>query len=81
MDLAVAYFVFNPHPRYIMASQQMYLNYEGFILPCETHSTESLKFAREFTFKDDDVLVVTYPKSGECFPAQAGIAPRCFCCT
>ncbi|XP_028281407.1 sulfotransferase family cytosolic 2B member 1-like isoform X1 [Parambassis ranga] len=47
-----------------MASDQMYLMYDGLMLPCETHSTESLEFAREFTFKDDDVLVVTYPKSG-----------------
>ncbi|XP_041648832.1 sulfotransferase 2B1-like [Cheilinus undulatus] len=47
-----------------MSSEEMYLLYQGFLLPKETHSLESLKFAQEFTFKDDDVVAVLYPKSG-----------------
>ncbi|XP_044062568.1 sulfotransferase family 2, cytosolic sulfotransferase 3 isoform X2 [Siniperca chuatsi] len=47
-----------------MSSEEMYLLYHGLILPKETHSLESLKFAQEFTFKDEDVVAVTYPKSG-----------------
>lgn len=38
--------------------------YHGVLLPKETHSPQSLKFAQEFTFKEDDVVAVTYPKSG-----------------
>ncbi|XP_076594421.1 sulfotransferase family 2, cytosolic sulfotransferase 3 isoform X3 [Chaetodon auriga] len=47
-----------------MSSEQMYMLYHGLLLPKETHCTESLKFVQEFTFKDEDVVVVTYPKSG-----------------
>lgn len=48
-----------------MASEEMYLQYHGLLLPKETHSPESLKFVRKYTFSDSDVLAVTYPKSGE----------------
>ncbi|XP_027141938.1 sulfotransferase family 2, cytosolic sulfotransferase 3 isoform X1 [Larimichthys crocea] len=47
-----------------MASEEMYLQYHGLLLPKETHSPESLKFVRKYTFSDSDVLAVTYPKSG-----------------
>nr|XP_046255845.1 sulfotransferase family 2, cytosolic sulfotransferase 3 isoform X1 [Scatophagus argus] len=47
-----------------MSSQDFYLSYQGLPLPKETHSLESLNFIREFTFKGDDVVAVTYPKSG-----------------
>uniref|UniRef100_A0A8C9ZTG5 Sulfotransferase n=1 Tax=Sander lucioperca TaxID=283035 RepID=A0A8C9ZTG5_SANLU len=52
------------NPRNIMSSEEMYLLYHGLMLPKETHSFESLKFAHEFTFKDEDVTAVVYPKSG-----------------
>ncbi|XP_045899954.1 sulfotransferase family 2, cytosolic sulfotransferase 3 isoform X3 [Micropterus dolomieu] len=42
----------------------MYLLHHGLKLPKETHDLESLKFAQEFTFKNEDVVAVTYPKSG-----------------
>ncbi|MEQ2160086.1 hypothetical protein GOODEAATRI_029896, partial [Goodea atripinnis] len=44
-------------------SEDFYLEYQGLLLPRETHCAESLKFAQEFSFKDDDVVAVTYPKS------------------
>uniref|UniRef100_A0A3B3VD25 Uncharacterized protein n=1 Tax=Poecilia latipinna TaxID=48699 RepID=A0A3B3VD25_9TELE len=47
------------------AACRLYLEYQGLLFPRETHSAESLKFAQEFTLKDDDVLAVTYPKSGQ----------------
>lgn len=50
----------------IMATE-MFLSFHGLLLPKETHDPESLKFAQDFTFKDNDVLAVTYPKSGQCF--------------
>lgn len=42
----------------------MFLSFHGLMLPKETHDFESLKFAHNFTFNDNDVLAVTYPKSG-----------------
>ncbi|KAM9353900.1 sulfotransferase family 2, cytosolic sulfotransferase 3 isoform 1-T1 [Symphorus nematophorus] len=47
-----------------MSCEEMCLQFHGLLLPKETHSLESLKFGQEFTFKDDDVVAVTYPKSG-----------------
>lgn len=53
--------------RKMSISEEMYLHYHGLIVPKETHSYESLEFAQGFKFEDDDVLAVTYPKSGESF--------------
>ncbi|XP_068616394.1 sulfotransferase family 2, cytosolic sulfotransferase 3 [Brachionichthys hirsutus] len=47
-----------------MSTEEMYLQRHGLLFPKETHSTESLHFAQEFKFKDEDVVAVTYPKSG-----------------
>lgn len=48
-----------------MATEEMFLSFHGLMLPKETHDFESLTFAHDFTFKDNDVLAVTYPKSGQ----------------
>uniref|UniRef100_A0A1A7Z1V5 Sulfotransferase n=1 Tax=Iconisemion striatum TaxID=60296 RepID=A0A1A7Z1V5_9TELE len=45
-------------------SEEKNLLLGGLLFPKETHSVESLKFAHEFKFKDDDVVALTYPKSG-----------------
>lgn len=47
-----------------MATEEMFLVFHGLMLPKETHSLESLKFAQEFNFCDDDVVAAVYPKSG-----------------
>uniref|UniRef100_W5M7A2 Sulfotransferase n=1 Tax=Lepisosteus oculatus TaxID=7918 RepID=W5M7A2_LEPOC len=47
-----------------MAPQGKYILYKGLLVPRETHSAESLKYAEEFKTRDDDVFAVTYPKSG-----------------
>ncbi|KAG7474461.1 sulfotransferase family cytosolic 2B member 1-like isoform X1 [Solea senegalensis] len=46
------------------AIEEMYFLDHGYMFPTETHCAASLKFAQEFAFQDDDVVAVTYPKSG-----------------
>ncbi|XP_006008319.1 sulfotransferase family 5A, member 1 [Latimeria chalumnae] len=36
----------------------------GINLPGHLHTKESLQFAQDFEFRDNDVVIVTYPKSG-----------------
>ncbi|XP_017265276.1 sulfotransferase 2B1-like [Kryptolebias marmoratus] len=43
--------------------EDLCVQYRGIPLPREGYS-EDLKFFEEFNFKDDDILIVTYPKSG-----------------
>ncbi|XP_077371513.1 sulfotransferase 2B1-like isoform X2 [Festucalex cinctus] len=48
-----------------MSIDEFYFMHHGLVLPKETHSQESVRFfGQEFTFKDDDAVAVTYPKSG-----------------
>lgn len=46
------------------SSEELYFLHHGLMCPKETHSAQSLTFSQEFSFKDDDVIAVTYPKSG-----------------
>lgn len=69
-----------------MSSEEMYFPYHGLLLPRETHSVESLKFADEFTFKDDDVVAATYPKTGRCLSRRLklvlvhrGVVEKTYC--
>lgn len=39
--------------------------FAGIALPGHLHTAESLQFATNFPFRDTDVVIVTYPKSGE----------------
>ncbi|XP_055067122.2 sulfotransferase family 2, cytosolic sulfotransferase 3 isoform X1 [Misgurnus anguillicaudatus] len=47
-----------------MAETELNLLYHGLLLPKITHSKESLEYLQKLTVKDDDVIAVTYPKSG-----------------
>lgn len=60
-----------------MATEETFLTFHGLRLPKETHDLESLKFAHDFTFKDNDVLAVTYPKSGQLLFRLKHVATCC----
>ncbi|XP_030611409.1 sulfotransferase 2B1-like [Archocentrus centrarchus] len=47
-----------------MTEAEIYKLYKGVYLPSSLHPPECLKYYEEFAFCKDDILIVTYPKSG-----------------
>ncbi|KAL2084470.1 hypothetical protein ACEWY4_019988 [Coilia grayii] len=47
-----------------MEEEGKYIKYHGLLCPKETHSEDSLKYLEGFNMRDDDVIAITYPKSG-----------------
>ncbi|KAK1806717.1 hypothetical protein P4O66_005215 [Electrophorus voltai] len=47
-----------------MESNDLYLVYHGLFLPKVAHSENSLNYFEKFVVQDDDVFIVSYPKSG-----------------
>ncbi|XP_060795616.1 sulfotransferase 2B1-like [Neoarius graeffei] len=47
-----------------MAKVDLYAEYKGVYVPVHLHTPDSLKYYEDFTFRSDDILIITYPKSG-----------------
>ncbi|XP_028332319.1 sulfotransferase family 2, cytosolic sulfotransferase 2 isoform X2 [Gouania willdenowi] len=47
-----------------MTEAELYSLYKGVYLPAALHPPTSLSFYQHFTFRSDDILIATYPKSG-----------------
>lgn len=52
-------------PGRAMERMEVTETFAGIALPGHLHTQESLSFAAAFTFRPTDVLIATYPKSGE----------------
>lgn len=48
-----------------MTEAELYTLYKGVYLPALVHSPQSLSYFEKFTFRPEDVVIVSYPKSGE----------------
>lgn len=65
-----------------MTEADLYLEYKGVYMPKLLHTPESLQRYEEHTFRPDDIVTITYPKSGEFkvllhqlwMPAQQGFS-------
>ncbi|XP_070846678.1 sulfotransferase 2B1-like [Chaetodon trifascialis] len=47
-----------------MTEAELYTVYKGVFVPTLVHPQQSLKYYEDFSFRSDDILIVTFPKSG-----------------
>ncbi|TKS90194.1 Sulfotransferase family cytosolic 2B member 1 [Collichthys lucidus] len=47
-----------------MTETEIYKVYKGVYMPANLYTPQSLKYYEEFSFRPDDIIIATYPKSG-----------------
>ncbi|XP_074478811.1 sulfotransferase 2B1-like [Sebastes fasciatus] len=47
-----------------MTEAELCTVYKGISIPTSQHTPQSLKYFEEFSFRPDDIIIATYPKSG-----------------
>lgn len=65
VSLPVSIALQTDRPLGTMTEEDLYFSYKGIYLPKAVHTPESLKYFEEFTFRPEDVIIATYPKSGK----------------
>lgn len=48
-----------------MTEAELYSVYKGVYLPHAIYPPKALEYYEEFSFRRDDIIIITYPKSGE----------------
>ncbi len=48
-----------------MTEEELYTMYKGIYLPLHFNPPQALQYMEGITFRPDDVIIATYPKSGE----------------
>lgn len=48
-----------------MSEADKYMLYKGVYLPKEVYCLKGLQHFEDFSFRCDDIVIATYPKSGE----------------
>ena len=56
----------SPLPSYSQNLSGEYFRYKGILFPVGIYSPESISMVENAEVHDDDIFIVTYPKSGTC---------------
>lgn len=66
----------SPLPSYSQNLSGEYFRYKGILFPVGIYSPESISLVENAEVQDDDIFIVTYPKSGTCRTGLGGGGTR-----
>lgn len=64
-----------------MTEAELYTTYKGIKIPASYFTPQSQRYFEDFTFRPDDVIIATYPKSGQLLLFLLFLLIRIFKCT